>query len=255
MRRFALALCLVLSLLSCRKKTSAEFYRVDGEIQVLVAKEGDDAWVSAEMQALEQQLQAIPADVVEAPKVQALLAKLQAERGRVKAERDAEQAERDTANAAAAAANAPAAAEPTEPDPAQPTGDGDDANAADAGPPADPVPTLGMPEADFLARFGACVTAGPAVAVPGGLKGASQVVSADAQCQKRLGEAGVKTSFVFVDGKLHGKQTETPGTVQLVDAGSPPPKPPPPAPPPTFHMMGAPLPEGVPPPGAEPPAK
>jgi hypothetical protein len=247
MRWLVLVLLVLVSATGCKKKSAPEVYRLESDVEVLVAREGDDAWERPELEAIEQQLAAIPADVVEAARVQALLQRVRSERARVKAER---------------AARTEKVPEPPPPPPR-------DDQGGMAVPPALPEeeddagvevlePTLGMPEAEFVARFGKCFKPGPMVDVPDAGRGTSQVVLNQPECEARFGEKGSTVSHVFIDGKLRGRLTEGPPTRQVVDAGPPPPKPPPPPPPPTpfdasvlFVIPGAPRPENmVPAPGS-----
>lgn len=220
--RWLVLVVLVLSAAGCRKKSAPEVYRLEGDVEVLVTREGDPAWESEEMAAVERQLGAIPADVVEAPRAQALLAKIQTQRARVKAEREALEAKPpelappprdDSPSLGAGAGEAPS---------------GDE---VDAGSPV-AAPTLGMSESAFLAAFGSCFKAGPAVEVPDAGRGSSHVVLGKPECEARFGEKGSIVAWVFVDGKLSGRRFEGAPTVEYIDAGSPPPKvlPPPPTP-------------------------
>ncbi len=236
MRWLVLMMLLVVAS-GCRKKSAPEFYRLEGDVTVLEAREGDDAWESPEMAEVERALSAIPADVIEAPKVQGLLAKVRAERARVVAEREARR---------------PRPSEPTRferPDEPGATTDEPGTEAEDdAGAPRDPV--LGMSEADFLAAFGGCFKSGPAVDVPDAGRGPSHVVLARPDCEGRFGEKGSTVSYVFSDGKLSGRRFEGPPSIEFHDAGSPPPRvlPPPATPFDAGQMIsfpGAPRPENM----------
>lgn len=223
MRRWVLLLLLALTMSACRKKSAPEFYTLESEVQVLLAQEGDDAYGSPELTALEAKLAAIPSNTVEGPLAQALLTKLRADKARVLAEGQEDDGEPGTARGRGDDTGRPLF------DPAPPSGAGANGDEKDAG--VQLVrPFLGMPESTFLAAFGECVRPGPGVSVPGVGAATSLEVKADPDCQDRLGQRGAKTLWVFVEGSLHGTQSETPAVTTYIDAGAPPPKPPEPSP-------------------------
>lgn len=238
-----LLVCLVASLVlaGCRKKSNPEFYKLEGAQSVLVTREGDDGWVSPEMDTIVSGLQAIPADALEKPRAEALVATIAAEQARVKRERT------------------PVAPPPAQPDPfagrttvtPEPQGQEEEPSApeggeaVDAGEPAQPW--TGMDEKKFLARFGSCFKAGAPITLPTGQPASSYVLLVNKpECQKQFGAPNGVLSYLFTEKGLWGKATET---TQIVDGGTvtlpAPPQPPPPAPqPPIITTPGAPQPEG-----------
>lgn len=233
--RLVLLLCLVSVMSGCRKKTSAEFYRLEGTQSVLLSSEGEDAYLSDEMAAVVAGLQALPEDVVEKPRATELAAKLVAARNRVAAKR-AEQArpvppppnpfaDRPTRVEPPPVAQEPAAV----PEP------------ADAG---EPEPFAGMPEATFTRLYGSCFSAGPNLEVSKGVPATSKVLLSSAACQKRHGNPAGTLSYLFVDGGVWGSVTETLTVVDAGPAARSAPAPAPDAGEPFLRIPGAPLPEG-----------
>ena len=233
--RFVLLICVMLGVLSgCRKKTSPEFYKLEGEQSILIARTGDDAYVSDEMTAIVASLSAIPLDTVEKARADALVATLAAQKARVLAER-VEQPKPPQVDPFAGRFPPPAL--PVEPLPEAPP-------APDAGPPEEPW--TGMDEATFKQLFGRCFSKGPPTTAARGVPATTQVLGPSTECQKKLGTPGSVTSYVFVDGGVFGKMLET---VTVMDAGSPSPPPPPLVVTPdagerVLTIPGAPLPEG-----------
>ena len=233
--RFFLSLCVVALLLpGCRKKSSPEFYKLEGAQEVLIAQQGDDAYVAPEMASIIAALSAVPDDALEKPRAQQLVAKLVAGTARVKAER-VEPPKLPAVDPFAGRLTPYQA--PVEAPPAP--------EVIDAG---EPEPWAGMDEATFAKRYGSCFSKGPKTEVGRGVPATSQVLAPSAECQKRLGTPGGTTSYLFVDGGVWGKVVET---YAVLDAGprAQPPPPPPPAPPrdagePILTIPGAPLPEG-----------
>lgn len=234
--RFLPLLCVLtfLALLSgCRKKSSPEFFKLEADQSILLAREGDDAYVSPEMTAIISGLQTIPDDTLEKPRAVELAAKLTNEQARVTAERVVKPKPPPVdpfagrLNRAAPVEVPPAVVE------------------VDAGPPSEPW--TGMDEATFTSLFGKCFSGGPKSQLANGTPATSQVLGPSVECQKRLGTPGGVTSYLFVDGGVWGKIVET---TTVIDAGraeeSTPPPPPPPrdAGEPILTIPGAPLPEG-----------
>lgn len=244
--RVLLLLCLLLPgllLTGCRKKSSKEFYKLEADQSILVAREGDEAYLTPEMDAVLAGLQAIPDDALEKEKATNLAAKLTAEQARVKAEK-----------AALAAPPRPPPSDPfagrtTEPTPVEPAPPGPE-DLGDAGEPVDAgeptQPWSGMEEKDFVQRFGSCFSAAPKATLPDGREATAYVLSANPKCQKQFGLPDTTVRYLFTERGLWGKATET---VQVRDAGVfqlpvPPQPPPPPAPPPIITTPGQPQPEG-----------
>lgn len=230
--------CLLLATSGCRRKSAPEFYQLEKTYSVLVAREGDDAYATAEMAAVVEGLKALPQDALERPRADSLLASILKESARV------------------AELHAPAtkpSSLPTAPAPepmAQPTpqpAPAEEKKEVDAGAPAD-EPKAGMSEALFLERFGSCFSAGPPLELPKEGAASAHIVKDNPECQKRFGAAGVVTSYVFVKGSLWGKGTDSTATTSSVvsapDAAVRAPPKPVDAGPPVFVIPGAPMPEG-----------
>lgn len=242
--RVLLLLCVLeaLALSGCRKKTSPEFYKLDSQQSVLLSRDGDDAYLSAEMASVIAGLQAIPEDAVEKDKATALATKLSAEQTRVTAERALAAAPKpEPVNPFAGREPSTAAESP--PALAEVVPDAEE----DAGPPPVVQPWPGMAEKVFGERYGACFTAGAkAASLPDGEPATSYVLNPGADCQKKYGAPDSRISYLFTPKGLWGKSSET---TSVMDAGTlliPPAPPPPPAPPgpPIITTPGAPLPEG-----------
>jgi hypothetical protein len=236
--RVALLCCLGLAVLSssCRKKTYAEFYKLETEQSSLISRDGDDAYLSPEMETIIAGLNAVPDNAREYERARELSSKLQIEQQRMRAEREA------------------AVVKPTEVDTSPPVPmpaavvvpvDAPVAAAADAGP---SQPYGGMPEKDFVAAFGSCFRAGAAVPGEDGGAASTQVVIDRSDCTKRFGQAGATTSYIFGSANgLQGKRTEIvteTKTEKTVVTGTPPSPPAPEGAGTIFRVTGAPVPEG-----------
>ena len=235
--RFVLSLCVVALLLTgCRKKSSPEFYKLEGAQDVLIDQRGDDAYVAPEMASIIAGLAAVPDDALEKPRAQALVTKLVAGAARVKAERT----EPPKLPAVDPFPGLAPYVAPVDPPPPAPVEEVVDAGEAE--------PWAGMDEATFAKRYGTCFSKGPNTEVSRGVPATSQVLASSVDCQKRLGTPRGTTSYLFVDGGVWGKVV---ATYALLDAGARPQPPPPPAAPPDagevfLTIPGAPLPEGYP---------
>lgn len=204
----------VLSLASCRKQSSEAFHRLDAEQSVLISRDGDDAYVSNEMDVIIAGLNGVPENALEKDRAVALSGKLRAEQRRVREER----------TPAVVKAAPPQPAEPlrnlSPPEPVAPVTPPPPPDE-DAGPPT--APFAGMEEKAFLALFGRCFSAGEATPGPDGRPAKTQVVVDGSDCLKKFGRPGAtRTLYVFVDGRFQLVRTQT-----LVDAGTPaaPPRP------------------------------
>lgn len=217
MRKASWVLVVLLALVasSCRKKTWSEYYQLDGQQSVLVARDGEGAYESPEMDKIITALNAAPENVKEHDQALALAARLSAARDRVKAERAAV---KDTVVTGAppvmpSTTDLPSTDTPPPP-PTEPVAD-----AVDAGP---SFPAMGMSLETFTAAFGKCFTAGPAVTTQDGKPAASQQVKAEPDCFARYAAGEKATSevlFVFANGKLTGtritERTEKSETVKV----------------------------------------
>lgn len=227
-------LCLLLALSGCRKKTSAEFYKLESNQSILIAQDGDDAYVSDEMAAIIAGLDAVPEDTIEKPRATALATSLRAEQARVALEK------------------APKPKEPPPPDPF--------AGRFQQTPTATPEPeaevpgsvttdagglelVAGMDEKTFVGLFGKCFAPGPASKISDGGAATTQVVGSSEACVKKHGTPGAVTSYLFTREGYWGKSEQR---MVVVDAGMVfvPPPPPTTVREPVLLMPGAPLPEG-----------
>ena len=240
--RFLLLLWVMQGLLlsGCRKKTSPEFYKLESAQSVLVARDGDDAWVSPEMATILEGVQAIPEDTLEKPRATALAAKISAEQARVTAERVKPPRPPPVDPFAGRVPSIVAGAREPVAAPPEPESAGEDAGAQPS------VPWPGMDEKVFVARFGECFAQGPNATLPDGQPANAYVLKENADCQKRYGAPNVAVSYLFTARGLWGKAVES---TRLIDGGTiqlpvpPQPKPPEP-PPPIITTPGAPLPDG-----------
>lgn len=212
--------CLALMIASgCQKQSAPEFYKLESQATILIDGEGDDAWLSAQMEELAAGLQKIPPDAIEGPRAAALLARINAERGRLLALR-----------AKPREVSAVGSPSPSFPSPAAAVASAEPAEPIDAGPASEPMPTPGMPEVDFVKLFGACFTKGAPLTLQG-KQATSQVVTNSTSCVKRFGGGEGQVSYLFADGKFAGTRTTVRQTTQLpplppkpvepVDAGEP----------------------------------
>lgn len=237
--RVLLLLCVLEALLlsGCRKKTSPEFYQLESQQSVLISREGDDAYVSAEMATVIAGLQAIPEDALEKPRAAELVVKLTAEQARVNAERVP-----FVRPPPSEKSPPPLPPEPgTQAAPEEPAAD-----QADAGPPPVVQPWPGMEEKVFLERYATCFTAGAKTTLPDGKPATQYALNPSTDCQKKYGAKDTRLSYLFTGKGLWGKASETTSVVDagtLLIPGTPPPPPPPPGPP-ILTTPGAPVPEG-----------
>lgn len=224
---------------ACGKKSSREFFEAQRQYESLVTQQGEDAYLTAEMEQVSSALAAVPARALEYEKAQELVAKIAAERGRIERER-------------AEAARAEVALKPETMPEMPPSLLGPPPGAekpAQAAGPVDETPTAGMPEATFREQYAACIGARELMPVAGVGEVPAYPVKDSAECQKRMGVTG-QTRFFFVNGGLAGRASkETTRTTRVVDGGAPvvinPPQ--------QFLLVpGAPLPAGL--GGAPPPA-
>lgn len=222
MRRLAILLLGLLAVSGCRKKMAPEFYELESNYSIMVARDGDDAYASPDMDAVLAGLQKIPADTVEGPKAAALVATITAEKARVAREA------KEAADALAAAARPP---EPPAPGPSLfPPPPSEPTPAVDAGPGAPPKPYQGMPMEEFQKYYGECFEAGPAKTIPGNPEGVSLRVKDSRTCRAQYNAVDPRTSVfaVFVNGRFVGQLTENAPVVTekkgpplvAVDAGS-----------------------------------
>ncbi len=199
MRHVLVCLALSAALTGCHKKSSPEFYKLESEHAVLVAREGDDAYGTPQMAALVAGLQALPENSRELPRAQALLATIATEEARVAASKVR------PPPVAAVPRPSPAAFPPPTVEPLPVA----DAGVVDAGAVAD-EPVAGMSEVDFGKRFASCFTGGPGLEIPDVGAATTQTLVARPDCEKRFGGSGAATtSFLFVKGQLWGKRTAT----------------------------------------------
>lgn len=228
----------------CAKKSSKEFHKLSADQELLVLRDGDDAWVSAEMSTILGGLEAVPENTIEKPRAAALVEKIKAERARVEQER-AEAAKPRPAPEDPFAGRLPSASGAVvEPAPAAA-----DQGATDGGAPQAPRPFLGMSEALFTQLFGACVSPGPTVKLSSGADAATVLeLTKSPECRKKLGVEQAEGSTVFLFGPK-GLAEQVTTTIGIIDGGqiiTPGRQPPTPDPgPPQLTIPGAPVPEGI----------
>lgn len=216
MRVFLSILLVILAISSC-KKSSKEFYESQRRYDVLVAREGDDAFLTPEMGDISQALSAIPSNAIEKPQAVALVAKIAAERTRIEAAQA--EAARTQAAAETAAERPPsfpsgAGTRPPEPPKEAPPV----AAAVDAGS-GEPFPFGGMSLAEFRKQFGSCVRGETTFDRGGELVPAFPIVESS-ECQRRL-KAPPGSLMIFVGGKLFGTATLSAAGRASLDAGAP----------------------------------
>lgn len=244
MRLTVFLLC-ALAVSGCSKKSSKEFHQLSADQELLVLREGDDAWVSAEMSVIQAGLEAVPENALEKERARALVEKLKRERARVEQERAEAAAPKPAPPAAFPEPPTPRA---TTPEPALPAA-ADQPAPTDGGAPQGPRPFLGMSEAQFNQLFGACVSAGPKTKLSTGDDAAAVLELAKTpECRKKLFVAQPEGSTLFLFGPkgLAEQVTLSIGVIdggQLITPGRQPPTPDPG--PPQLAIPGAPLPEGI----------
>ncbi|MDX2011432.1 MAG: hypothetical protein SFW67_14620 [Myxococcaceae bacterium] len=185
---------LLLATSGCRKKSYKAFYEAERTYQVLVAREGEDAYFQPELEQVLTVLRAVPAGAPEEAKAQALVATIEQERARLTAERAQAEADARTARAP----------EPTRADFGSPSAPQEGAApAVDPTPPGPGTPQPGMDEAEFKRQFGVCVTGPETIELPTG-KHPAYTGADDERCRKRLGTSA-PTKFFFINNKLAGR--------------------------------------------------
>lgn len=215
--RLALGLFVLVALMlagGCRKKSAPQFYELESTSSILIAREGDDAWESDEMDRVLEGLKAIPTDALEADKVSELIKKIEGERARLKQERASDEA--DTKASEAKRPQLPRLI-------ADVPEDAGSEGEVDAGP---DLPYAEMPISLFNKRFGACMEPVVEGEQPNLGKVLLFTVRSTDDCRARFKvPADSKLTYVFKDGVLRGERTE-----RRTDAGLyiPPPPPPPP---------------------------
>lgn len=194
---------------SCRKSTWTPYYALDGQQQVLLAREGDDGYLSPEMDGIIAGLRAAPENAREREQALKLADQLSAAQEKLRAQR-------------AATAKVEPTPEPrrkweTEeprPAPAAPTAQED----VDAG---QLEPWAGMSEEEFIKLFGSCFSGGPASVGPDGGAATTRLVTADPACVARFGTAGKETEYLFLKDGLWGSRSRTRTLVPPTEAQTP----------------------------------
>jgi hypothetical protein len=87
MTRPSVVLLVALTAAGCRKPSSPEFFQLEAAQASLLAREGDEALEGNELAGIITRLDAIPADALEKPRAEALVAKLRAAQARARAAR------------------------------------------------------------------------------------------------------------------------------------------------------------------------
>lgn len=192
------------------KKQWEPYYQLNAEQQILVSRDGDPGYLSADMARIISALEAVPANAREREQALALAVKLKTEVSRVQAEDAALRAEK------AKPVVLPPAPVPLIPQVPPPP-------PVDAGRAGPTEPYTGMTEAEFLAAFGTeCFRAGPAEPGPDGGPTTTQVVLDRSKCIERFGTPGRETRYSFYKtGGLWGSYSRGPDRVvtTVTDAG------------------------------------
>lgn len=240
--RVSLLLCVLLSALAFTgcKKRSKEFTKWEGQYNVLITRDGDDAYALPEMQDVINGLENVPVDSLDREKAMALAVKITSERDRLATEKTKAEAPKPPPENPFA--NRPSSSDtPSEPEtPAVAEGE------VDAGPAEPDMPTSGMDEKVFVEKFGSCFNPAPKAKLPDGREATAYELNTSAKCQKQFGMPDTTVRYLFTDRGLWGKATET---LIVRDAGVfqlplPPQPPPPPPAQPIITTPGAPQPEG-----------
>ena len=201
-----------LALAGCKKspKPSIEYLKAKGDYDVLVAREGDDAYFSYDMGQIEGLLNKVPPDSLDTAAAAALLQEIDARRKEI-------QSEREQREKAAAEANKPAVFEsdnrpPPTPQPA--------AVAIDAAP-KNAMPKVGMTVSEFESQFGGCFSSGPQISMADTKEKVGTYVMKDiTNCRER--HPDLKETMVLVkDSKVMSmaSRKEMKKRTQLPDGG------------------------------------
>ena len=191
--RFPVWVVVVLAAVSCAKKSYEAYAAIEQQERQLVADLGDDAWDSPQMRVIVQALDAVPNDAKEKERAVALVQTIALERLRVQklalTRRTAEPKYVDT---------------PLPPPlPREEVIIDVDAGAAT---PA-PAPSAGMTLEAFEQAYGTCFVRGEPVQLSA-MTAATLIARNDGACEGRFGRPGVRTVWLFVDGKLWGTRVQ-----------------------------------------------
>lgn len=219
-RLFPVLLLVCLASAGCRKKSSPEYYEAKSRYDVLLARDGDEAYTSEAMRLVVTALRAVPAQSLEGEQARTLAAKIEAEQARVAREAEAARAARDRAAVPLTAAPmGPAAPAPS---------------VAPAVVETKPAPGLEqLTEAEVLKAFPTCMGPSHAVDTRGAIPG--KTVGHDVierpECQSLPGEhkPGVVATLIYADGRYRGlmsttaagepKAAQPPAPPQEIDGG------------------------------------
>jgi hypothetical protein len=201
-------LCLVgLLLVSCRKKSAPEFFKLEAQYASLTSNLGDEAFDQDEMGAIETGLKAIGDDMLESKRASLLLQKLQAERARISAEKASATAKKVTPTADWSSSSVASAAEPVS-----------SALANDAGTPSRPWGQ--MDEAVFQKLFGSCMKPDGKEPLANLGDGLAYLVDSRIECQKKYGlNESMQKRYLFFNKKLVGERVSS-LTRTVVDGGT-----------------------------------
>jgi hypothetical protein len=201
-------LCLVgLLLVSCRKKSAPEFFKLEAQYASLTSNLGDEAFEQDEMGTIETGLKAIGVETLESNRASLLLQKLQAERARILAEKAVASAKKATPSAEW---NAPSVASAADPVPT--------ILATDAGTPSRPWGQ--MDEAVFQKLFGSCMKPDGKEPLANLGDGVAYLVDSRLECQKKYGlNESMQKRYLFFNKKLVGERVSS-LTRTVVDGGT-----------------------------------
>lgn len=204
-----LAFALVLG--ACKKpKPSIEYLKARGDYDVLVAREGDDAYFSLDMAQIEGLLRQVPPKSLDVAAAQALQQEIVTRRKDIQAER--EQRAKDIAEA-----DKPAVFSNDSRGFVQPAADPVAVEAAPKG----AMPKVGMTVSDFESQFGGCFATGPQITMADTKEKAGTYLMKDiTNCRDR--HPDLKDTMVLVkDGKVMSMagRKEMKKRTQLPDGG------------------------------------
>jgi hypothetical protein len=185
----------VVLLSGCAKKSSPEFFEAQRRYSSVVLREGDDAYFSEEMDAVDALLDRVPQGAIEAPRAKELKNTIALERRRLNEERA--QARPEAEVSAPLPSTPPIARPDTSPAPTAPV------------PEKDGPPTAGMAEEAFVLKYKECISTKADITLDTPPRKAPAYAARETpNCLQRL-EATAGTQFFFIDGKLAGRSMTT----------------------------------------------
>ncbi len=209
---FLFLIAFALALAGCKKspQPSIEYLKAKGDYDVLVAREGDDAYFSFDMGQIEALLNKVPANSLDTAAAAALLQEIDARRKEI-------QAEREQREKAAAEANKPAVFDSD----SRPTASPRPVEVPVAAAPKNAMPKVGMTVSEFESQFGGCFSSGPQISMADTQEKVGTYVMKDiTNCRER--HPDLKETMVLVkDSKVMSmaSRKEMKKRTQLPDGG------------------------------------